>query len=192
MMNTCISIIKLAMALSFLLLSQGCASLDLHESKILKKDNAERRVVSVEYYKTLREKIDANKIITEKAMQASAEIGKSIGAPLAPESAVSNRQGFVVKGDGKRYDIGKPSPPEQLLPLAQERTKQVVSLTKSMSDVARYSVVDIAAPEGFKVPDGISYDQMPSAKDIDSILDSLPNLMELFPDKNAEKSIEKK
>jgi hypothetical protein len=142
---------KLAVA-GFLLLLSGCGRLGYESRYTADLAPQVQESVAKAYYSTLDKSITQRGTVAKDSMAAVAEVGRAIGQPLAPAEAVRTRQEMAVTGNSKTFDIAKNVPPEQLFPLAQERTKQVQALSVALRQSAEVARVDVAAPAGFVNP----------------------------------------
>jgi hypothetical protein len=159
---------QISATLIFLLLS-GCGKLGYKSEYTADIKPQVSEKVALEYYKTVS---TASNTATENArlaLEASRDIAASIGQPLAPPEAVQARQELSVTGNSKTFDIAKSVPPEPLLPLAQERTKQVLALTAVMRRAVLAARPGVAAPAGFVPPSPDQTDFFDIA-----VLDNLP------------------
>lgn len=162
---------KLAAA-GFLLLLSGCGRLGYESRYTADLTPAVSEPTAMAYYAALGKAIASSGVAAKDFAAASARIGEAIGQPLAPPEAVRTRQEMTVVGDSRTFDIAKNSPPEPLLPLAQERTRQVQALVYAMRQTAELTRVEVAAPAGFNYPAPAS-----ASADFDfpAVLDSLPS-----------------
>lgn len=122
------------------------------------------------YYATETKAVESSKQVAEKLASACVEASKQIGVPLAPAEAIIPRTEMAVSGTGKEFDIVKSIPPDPLLPLAQERTKQMWAIAHSVIRTAELARVSIAAPPGYVG------DVVPPAPLYDAFLPLLDNL----------------
>jgi FAD/FMN-containing dehydrogenase len=108
--------------------------------------------VALAYYDAVNQSVSARRSTARNYAEAALELGKSISAPLAPLEAVAPRADLAVLGDAKKFDIVRSAPPEPLLPLAKERTEQIVSAAYALRRIAEESFLPVAAPAGFVMP----------------------------------------
>jgi len=144
MCKTTVIIITLAML-------QGCARLG-YESKYTVSTDAAAVSVAGKYYDAVNRSLAASADVAGKYADSCLETAKAISAPLAPAEAVSTRTKMAISGSGKEFDIVDSVPPENLLLLSRQRTKQVLALTSAMKETSRATSVPVAAPPGFISP----------------------------------------
>lgn len=108
--------------------------------------------VALAYYDAVNQSVSARRATARNYASAAVELGQAISAPLAPLEAVAPRSDLAVLGDAKKFDIVRSAPPEPLLPLAKERTEQIVSAAYALRRIAEESFLPVAAPAGFVMP----------------------------------------
>lgn len=140
---------RILLAYSFSAILAGCGKFGYTSKYVADTHPAVSEKVAENYYSTARDAINSTGAVAKEFASAAKEIGKSLGQPLAPAEAVHPRQRMAVTGTGNKFDIIESLPPEQLLPLSKERTKQVQALSYAMRKTADIARIDVAAPPGF-------------------------------------------
>lgn len=174
---------RILLAYSFSAILAGCGKFGYTSKYVADTHPAVSEKVAGNYYDTAREAIKSTGAVAKEFATAAKEIGKSLGQPLAPPEAVHPRQRMAVTGTGNKFDIIESLPPEQLLPLSKERTKQVQALSYAMRKTADIARIDVAAPPGFNCtqkPDFPDFDLMPPATgDEEPLVDDFSDVREI-------------
>lgn len=120
------------------------------------------------YYQSFDKAVELSASVSRELAPACSRLAEQVAAPLAPSATTDLRQEFVVQGTGKDFDIIKTAPPEALLPLSLERTKQVMAVAHAIKKTATMAFLEPAAPPGFV------HNPQRTASDFSDLFDQLP------------------
>lgn len=166
MRNTPISyLVLLPFCLVFL---SGCGALGYKAEYSADLSGHDEAKTAKLYYESFNKSVELSAAVSRDLAPACARLAEQVAAPLAPDVAVIPREEMVVSGTGKDFDITKSVPPEPLLPLAAERTRQVQAVAVAIKKTAQMAFMQPAAPPGFV------YDQQKSSVDFPALFDLLP------------------
>ena len=162
-----------SVSITMLLLS-GCGKYGYKSEYTAQIDSKTPVKVAELYYAAVNKNIDSAKEVSGKLAQAAIQVGQQIGKPLAPPEAVHPRTKMAISGTGKKFDIIDSLPPEKLLPLAQERTKQVYAVANAISRTAEMATISIAAPADYVMQQEPNQ-SITGLLEWPSVLNNLPN-----------------
>lgn len=158
-------LVILPLCLTFL---SGCGALGYKTEYTADLSGHDDAKTAKNYYDSFDKAVELSAKITRELAPACSRLAEQVAAPLAPSAATDARQEFVVAGTGKDFDIVKSAPPEALLPLSLERTKQVMAVAHAIKKTATMAFLEPAAPPGFV------HNPQRTAADFSDLFDQLP------------------
>lgn len=146
----------------------GCGALGYKTEYTADLSSHEDSQTAKQYYASFDKAVELSAAVSRDLAPACSRLAEQVAAPLAPSAATDLRQEFVVQGTGKDFDIVKTAPPEALLPLSFERTKQVMAVAHAIKKTATMAFLEPAAPPGFV------HNPQRTATDFSDLFDQLP------------------